>query len=120
MDERYAYVQHINERLRNAFSGYPLVRTNSTALATPYILNISVKGIEATDFQAGLDQRGICVSIKSACSVPSTPSRPVYAVSGDKKNALCSWRISLSHLTTDEEITTFLKIFDDIYREKTK
>ena len=120
MEARYAYVQHLNEHLRSAFSAYPLVRINSTALATPYILNISVKGIKATDFQAQLNQRGICVSTKSACSVPSTPSRPVYAVSGDKKNALCSWRISLSHLTTDEEITRFLKIFDEIYREKTK
>ena len=119
MAARYAYVQQINERLRLAFSAYPLVRINSTALATPYILNISVKGIRASDFQALLDQRGICISTKSACSVPNTPSRPVFAVSGDKKNAQCSWRISLSHLTTDEEITTFLKIFNEIYREKT-
>jgi len=51
--------------------------------------------------------------------VPNTPSRPVYAVSGDKKNAMCSWRISLSHLTTHEEISEFPRIFDEIYREKT-
>lgn len=119
MDERYIYVQSLNELLRNALSKYPLVRINSTSLASPYILNVSVKGVKAADFQAELDRRGVCVSTKSACSVPNTPSRPVYAVSGDKKNAMCSWRISLSHMTTYEEITEFLKIFDEIYREKT-
>ena len=119
MEERYAYVQGLNIRLREELSAYPLVRINSTALATPYILNLSVKGIKAVDFQAELDKRGVCVSTKSACSVPNTPSRPVYAVSGDKKNAMCSWRISLSHMTTDDEIAEFLRIFDEIYREKT-
>lgn len=120
IDERYAYVKGLNEALRKALSEYPLVRINSTGLATPYILNISVKGVKAADFQAELDKRGVCISTKSACSVPNTASRPVYAVSGDKKNAMCSWRISLSHLTTDEEIAEFLRIFDEIYREKTK
>ncbi len=119
MDERYAYVQGLNRRLREALSAYPLVRINSTVLATPYILNISVKGVKAADFQAELDKHGVCVSTKSACSVPNTPSRPVFAVSGDKRNAMCSWRISLSHMTTNEEISGFLYIFDEIYREKT-
>lgn len=119
MDERYSYVKNLNEALRGALSAYPLVRINSTELATPYILNVSVKGVKAADFQSALDARGVCVSTKSACSVPNTPSRPVFAVSGDKKNALCSWRISLSHLTTHEEISEFLRIFDEIYREKT-
>ncbi len=119
MEERYSYVQGLNEALRGALSAYPLVTINSTTLASPYILNVSVKGIKATDFQAELDKCGVCVSTKSACSAPSTPSRPVYAVSGDKKNAMCSWRISLSRLTTQEEISEFLNIFDKIYREKT-
>lgn len=119
MEERYSYVQSLNRHMVEALSEYPLVRINSTALATPYILNLSVKGIKAAEFQSELDKRGVCVSTKSACSVPNTPSRPVFAVSGDKKNAMCSWRISLSHITTSEEISEFLNIFDEIYREKT-
>jgi len=119
MEKNYAYVQGLNRRLKDALSVYPLVRINSTSIAAPYILNISVKGIKAMDFQAALDKRGVCVSTKSACSVPNTPSRPVFAVSGDKKNAMCSWRISLSYMTTNEEITEFINIFDEIYREKT-
>lgn len=55
--------------------------------------------------------------MKSACSVEGTPSKAVYAVSCDRKNALSSWRISLSHLTIEAEIAEFLQIFDRCYRE---
>ena len=59
----------------------------------------------------------MCVSVKSACSVEGTPSKAVYAVSRDRKNALSSWRISLSHLTTDEEVDGFLAVFAACYRQ---
>ena len=58
--------------------------------------------------------------MKSACSTEGTPSKAVYAVSLDRKNALSSWRISLSHLTTDAELDAFLEIFDACYRELVK
>ena len=82
----------------------------------PFILNISVNGIKATDFKEKLEEYGVCVSIKSACTITITPSRIVMAMTHDRKRALSSWRISLSHLTTDEEIDEFLKIFDKCYK----
>ncbi|MBR5362810.1 MAG: hypothetical protein IK134_05760 [Oscillospiraceae bacterium] len=63
------------------------------------------------------DERGIAVSVKSACSVPNTPSRAVMAITHDRKNALCSWRISLSHLTTEDEIARFVSILNEIISE---
>ena len=83
-------------------------------------MNISVKGVKSLVFQNALDNYGICVSTKSACSVPNTPSRAVYEVSKDRKNALSSWRISLSYLTTMQDIEDFLKIFDICYKELTQ
>jgi cysteine desulfurase len=76
-----------------------------------------VRGVKGGTFAAALDARGVCVSVKSACSTPGTPSRPVLAVTGDRKNALCSWRVSLSHLTTDDELAGFLVAFDACYKE---
>jgi cysteine desulfurase len=38
------------------------------------------------------------------------------AITHDRKRALSSWRISLSHLTTKEEINKFLEIFDKCYK----
>jgi len=119
MDERLKIVRLLRKYVLDAISAYPLVRINSPQTGSPYILNISVKGVKGTDFQAALDRYGICVSVKSACSTDRAPSRPVMAVTGDKKIALCSWRISLSHLTTMQEIDTFLDAFDNCYKEFT-
>ena len=107
---------HVNKFLEQ----YPRVRVNSPKEGSPYILNLSVQGIKGIDFQEMLDKRGICVSVKSACSVPGTPSRPVFAVSRDKKNAVCSWRVGFSHWTKTEEVEGFLKAFDECYNEKAK
>ncbi|MBQ8935764.1 MAG: aminotransferase class V-fold PLP-dependent enzyme, partial [Oscillospiraceae bacterium] len=99
-----------------ALAVYPKVRINSPESAVPHILNLSVQGVKGTAFQQALDREGVCVSVKSACSVEGQPSRAVFAVSRDRKNALSSWRISLSHLTTEEELERFLEIFDRCYR----
>jgi len=119
LDENYNYVEQLNQEIKSQLLKYPLVRINSTEKSIPHILNLSVKGVKGTVFQQELSTRDICVSVKSACSVEATMSRPVYAVSKDKKNAMCSWRISLSHLTTEEEVDTFMKSFDECYKKLT-
>ena len=117
---RVATVRSLNDRLRTELSRYPKVRINSPANAVPHILNPSVKGVKGSVFQRELDARGVCVSVKSACSSDGLPSRAVLAVSQDRRNALSSWRISLSHLTTEEEVTGFLHAFADCYNTLTR
>lgn len=119
LSDRLEVVQKWNTLLRTELAKYERVRINSPQHSVPHILNISVAGIRGTDFQQALDRHGICVSVKSACSVPNTPSRAVFAVSRDRKQAMSSWRISLSHLTTQEEIHAFLSAFDLCYKELT-
>lgn len=116
---RAAYVRNLNDRLRAALSRYPRVRINSPANAVRHILNLSVQDIKGTVFQRELDARGVCVSVKSACASDGLPSRAVMAVSQDRRNALCSWRISLSHLTTEDELSLFLQAFADCYNTLT-
>lgn len=116
-DQRISYVRELNEQLRAGLLRYPQVRFNSPEGAVPHILNLSVYGVKGTVFQRALSERGVCVSVKSACSTEGTPSKAVFAVSRDRKNALSSWRISLSHLTTREEIEKFLQVFDNCYQE---
>ena len=79
-----------------------------------------MQGVKGTVFQRELDTRGVCVSVKSACSSDGLPSRAVLAVSQDRRNALSSWRISLSHLTTEEEATAFLHALADCYNTLTQ
>ncbi len=116
---RVDHVAKLNAELRAALSTYSLVRINSPEHAIPHVLNLSVQNVKGTVFQRELDAKGVCVSVKSACSSDGLPSRAVFAVSRDRRNALSSWRISLSHLTTEDEITAFLQAFDVCYRELT-
>lgn len=115
--QRYAIVQQYNSRLRAALSNYSKVRINSPADAVPHILNLSIQDVKGSVFQRELDAHGVCVSVKSACSSDGLPSQAVLAISGDRRNALSSWRISLSHLTTEQELDEFLQIFDGCYHK---
>lgn len=115
--KRFETVKCLRDSLREKLQSYPAVVINSPEDAIPHILNLSVPGVKGAAFQKALSDQGICVSVKSACSTDSLPSRPVFAVSRNRKTALSSWRISLSHLTTKEELDTFIKIFDSCYKE---
>ena len=114
------HIRALNARLRTELAKYPKVRINSPEHAVPQILNLSVQNVKGTVFQRELDAKGLCVSVKSACSSDGLPSRAVFAVSHDRRNALSSWRISLSHLTTEDEITGFLLAFDACYNALTQ
>lgn len=120
LPERSAHVQKLNAELREALSRHPEVRINSPENAIPHILNLSVQDVKGTVFQRELNEEGVCVSVKSACSSDGLPSRAVFAVSRDRRNALSSWRVSLSHRTTEEDLRGFLAAFDRCYRGLTE
>ena len=116
IEERFSYVSGLKEELVQFFDKFENVRINSPQSSIPYVINVSVEGIGAFAFQQLLDKRGVCISTKSACSSPKTPSKPVFVVTQDKKNAKSSWRLSLSHMTTKEEIEEFQSVFTDIIK----
>ncbi|MBQ8134363.1 MAG: cysteine desulfurase [Clostridia bacterium] len=117
METNYARVRKLNGLLRDEFAKYKDITINSPQDGVPHILNISVDGIKGIQFRDKLSEYGVCVSVKSACSSDGLPSRSVFAVSRSRKNALSSWRISLSHLTTEEELFEFIEIFDKCLKE---
>ena len=63
-----------------------------------------------------LENHEIYVSTQTACSTGNY-SQAVYSVTNDKEKAGRSIRISLSYLTTFEEIDTFIKCFDECIKK---
>jgi cysteine desulfurase len=102
--EKYGRVQTLNRRLRGALSGIRGIVVNSPADAVPHILNLSVLTRDADDMLRLLDDLGICVSKQTACSSGSTRSEAVFRLTGDERRAMTSFRVSLSHLTTEAEV----------------
>lgn len=111
LEQNYAYVRALNDALRAGLQKIPGVRINSTACSTPFILNFSVPGVPVPALLSELGKDEIYLSSKSACCAPNTISRPVYALTKDRKTALSTLRLSLSHLTTQEEAGRFLERF---------
>lgn len=117
LDEKYNHVLEINKYLKENLKEYENVYINSNDHSIPFMLNISVIGIKPETLLHALEQDDIYISTQSACSSNTTLSKAVLSLTNDKKRAESSVRISLSALTTKEEIDIFLKSFDKIYKK---
>lgn len=116
--ERYDYINGLNKYLREELSIFSNVHINSPKNSIPNTLNFSLINMDAKKIVKKLSDKGICLSTTSACNLGSTPSKSVYAITNDLELAKNSIRISLSHLTTIEELNEFIKIFKKIYDEE--
>lgn len=113
----YEYVTNLNKLITTKLSQYKNIHINSTNNSISHTINISLNNIKPETFIHALDQYNIYVSTKSACSSTESMSDSVYAVTKNRDYANSSIRISLSHLTTKEEILEFLEFFDICYNK---
>lgn len=116
IDDNYQYVTKLNEQLKNGLTKYQDVFINSNEYCIPHVLNISVVGIKPETMLHALEKYDIYISTQTACST-GTISKSVYALTKDENKAIASMRISLSHLTKEEEINYFLDKFALCYKE---
>ena len=104
-------------RIIDSLKEYKTIHINSTKYSTPYIVNFSVEEAKGTKLMDLLSEKEVYVSTKTSCCPEMTPSKLVYALTKNKNLASTTIRLSLSHLTTDEEVEEFLKIFAECYKE---
>lgn len=115
LEEKEKKVQEYNNYLREALEKEHIA-INSPKDAIPNILNISIEQIKPETFLHALEEKDIYISTKTACST-SSASHAVYALTQDEEKASHSLRISLSYLTTKEELDTFIKELIQIRNE---
>lgn len=117
MGKNYNRVKKLHDKIINELKQYPDLFINSTKCSICYTINISLKNIKSETFVHAMDEYDIYISTKSACSSTNTMSDAVYAVTKDRDRAMHSIRISLSYLTTEEEIDEFLRVFSISYQK---
>ena len=110
-DEKYNHVLKLNKRIRENLETMNDIHINSNLECIPHILNISILGIKPETILHALAESDIYISTKTACSSDSSMSESVYELTKNKDYARSSIRISLSYMTTDEEIDYFLEEF---------
>jgi len=115
----YEYITNLNKIIIEELSKYKDLHINSTNNSISHVINLSLINIKPETFIHSLDNYDIYVSTKSACSSTNAMSNSVYAVTKNREYATSSIRISLSHLTTKEEINEFLNVFNHCYNKLT-
>lgn len=116
IDTDYEYIKELNAYLKGKLSSYDNISINSNEYSIPHILNLSVVGIKPETMLHALEEFEIYISTQSACATGAS-SKAVMALTNDKEKANSSIRISLSKLTTKEELDVFLNAFEKCYRK---
>lgn len=116
-EEYLIKVKKLNTYLKDKLSVYDNVTINSNEYSIPHILNISVLNIKPETMQHALEEDDIYISTQSACSANNPLSKAVFEVTKNDMASRHSIRISLSGLTTMEEIDFFLESFDKWYKK---
>lgn len=108
-DEKRAKVEELNKYLVDGLKGLP-IDINSNDKCIPHIVNLSLRNIKSETMLHALEKDNIYISTQTACS-QGNYSLAVFSVTNDKEKASRSIRISLSHLTTKDELDKFLEVF---------
>lgn len=105
-DNKCKHVKEIHDYLIDKLQDVD-VYINSNDNCLPNMVNISLKNIKSEVMLHALEEKDIYVSTQTACSTGNY-SKAVYALTHDKDKSSSSMRISLSFLTTKEEIDIFV------------
>ena len=121
-ERNYEHVKILNLLLREKLSKIDNIEINSPSpdCCSPYILSLSVLGLNAETIQNILSKKEIYVGLGSACSAKKSGNRILESMNKTKSEILGNLRISLSKNTTKEEILTFCEELENIIQELRK
>ncbi len=115
LERKETFVEKLNEKIVKEVSNYEGILINQTSYSIPHILNISLPNIKPETFIHALEDYEIYIGTNTACASGEI-SNGVLAIYDDKKRASSTIRISLSYLTTTDEINRFLHCFDLVFK----
>ena len=117
LEERSIYLKDLNTILRNELGRLSCVHINSPETTIPNTLNISLVGKDTKKILEELEEHEIYLSTTTACALGSAPSKSVLAITGSEELASNTIRISISHLTSKEDLLKFINTFKELVGE---
>lgn len=115
LDRKEVYVNKLNNKICDEILKNKGIVSNKTKYSIPHILNISTSIMPEVLINA-LSEKDIYIGTNTACaSEDISPS--IMAVFNDAKRATKSIRISISHITTNDEINRFINYFNEVYQK---
>jgi cysteine desulfurase len=116
LDRRETFIRRLNDKIVKELENYEGVLINQTKYSIPHILNISLCNIKPETFIHAMEEYDIYLGTNTACSSGDL-SAGVMALYNNRKRATTTIRISLSYLTTTDEINRFLQAFKIVYNK---
>ena len=113
IDSNYDHVKMLNGMIMDNLRKYDNIHINSTVNSICYIINFSIMNIKPETFIHAMEEEGVFISTKSACSTNDL-SGSVYSLYHDRDIATHSIRVSLSYKNTKDEVERFNEIFDRV------
>lgn len=114
IDKRENFVRRLNDRITGELCKIDGILLNQTKYSIPQILNISLRNIRPETFLHAMEEYEIYLGTNTACASGEL-STSIMAIYNDRKRATSSIRISLSYVTTTDEINQFLSAFKTVY-----
>lgn len=113
-EEKYAHVLELSNYLKQKLQLIDGIILNSTSCSLPHIVNISILNVKPETILHALEEDDIYISTQTACHKAGDLSTSVLELTKSELYAKHSIRISISYLTTKDEINQFI----DVLKEK--
>ena len=113
-EEKYAHVLELSNYLKQKLQLIDGIILNSTSYSLPDIVNISILNVKPETILHALEEDDIYISTQTACHKAGDLSTSVLELTKNELYATHSIRISISYLTTKNEINQFI----DALKEK--
>lgn len=114
LEKRTRFINLLQEKIIKHLKKYPNIKINNTKYSISQIVNISIMDVMPETFVHALTKHEVYMGTNTACSSGKISSA-VMAVYNDLERAKHSIRISLSYVTTTDEVNKFLQYFDEEY-----
>ena len=113
-EEKYAHVLELSNYLKQKLQIIDGIILNSTSCSLPHIVNISILNVKPETILHALEEDDIYISTQTACHKAGDLSTSVLELTKNELYPTHSIRISISYLTTKNEINQFI----DTLKEK--
>ena len=113
--DNLAHAEKLRAELLAGLKGFEGVRINSPEHSSPYIVNFSLPGYEASDIVSHMSSIGIYISAGSACS-RGARSHVISALGRSEEEIAGALRLSFSRYNSLDDIAAFLESLKDYIR----
>lgn len=111
INRKEEHIKKLNNRLTTELLKLSNVISNNTEYSIPHIINLSIKNIKPAVLINALSEKEIYISYKEGTN------DSIMALYNDEIRANRGVRISISHITTVDEIDRFINAFYDVYED---